>query len=271
MRIKIAHDIEFAFEQPARNVLMALKLMPRDHEGQQVLSWRIEPSVDGRLRSSHDGFGNLMHLFQAEGPMDGLALRVTGLVETIDTTGTVRSAQEKVPPPVYLRQTALTQPDEAVSDLARQAGRAAGDPLGRAHALMAMVHERLAGEPERPDQPRSAAEIARAESGSPLDQAHLFCSAARVLEIPARVISGHVAGGDARTSQGVHHWAEAHLPGLGWVGFDSARCLCPSVSHVRLAAGLEGPDVAPFRLTRSGGWGETLTQIVASQALPLQQ
>ena len=46
-----------------RELIQVLRLTPRDHDGQHLRSWRIEPSADGRLRRSEDCFGNLVHTF----------------------------------------------------------------------------------------------------------------------------------------------------------------------------------------------------------------
>ncbi len=212
MRIRIAHDIEYRFDEPARAVAMAIRLMPRESEAQHIHSWRIEPSVDGRLRSATDGFGNLVHHFQADGPFDGFSLKITGLIETADTAGSVRAADEAAPPPVYLRQTSLTDPDEAIEELARAAGLDSAGPLDRLHALMRAVHE-LASADE-------------AEAVTPERQAHIMCSAARLLGIPARIVHGYVASEEPRAR--LHGWMEGHVDGLaGSASTPASACVRP--------------------------------------------
>ncbi len=60
MRIRISHSIAYAYAEPVRQLRQVLRLTPRDHDGQHVMSWRITPNIDGRLRSSQDPFGNLV-------------------------------------------------------------------------------------------------------------------------------------------------------------------------------------------------------------------
>ena len=48
MRIRISHTIGYEYAEPARHITQILRLTPRDHDGQHVMSWRIEPNVDGR-------------------------------------------------------------------------------------------------------------------------------------------------------------------------------------------------------------------------------
>ena len=48
------------------------------------------------------------------------------------------------------------------------------------------------------------------------------------------------------------------MPGLGWVGFDAANCICTTDAHARIAIGLDYLGAAPVRGTRYGGGLETL-------------
>jgi transglutaminase-like putative cysteine protease len=69
MRIQISHDTVYRYDQPVRTLTQLLRLTPRDHDGQHVLRWRIEPSVDGRLRQREDAFGNILHVFPPTVPL----------------------------------------------------------------------------------------------------------------------------------------------------------------------------------------------------------
>ena len=66
--------------------------------------------------------------------------------------------------------------------------------------------------------------------------------------------------GDGEEIQAASHaWAEAAVPGLGWVGFDPANGVSPTDAYVRVATGLDYLDAAPVRGARSGGGGERMT------------
>lgn len=73
--------------------------------------------------------------------------------------------------------------------------------------------------------------------------------------------------GDARRRAGAaatHAWAEIHVDGLGWVGFDAANSCCPDEQYIRLCSGLDADDAAPIRGLAAGGSGaETLDVSVA--------
>src|SRR6267143_2259171 len=63
------------------------------------------------------------------------------IFETRSTDGVVRGAAEPLPPAFFLRATALTAPDPAISELARRAKGAS--ELDRLYALMNAVRDRL--------------------------------------------------------------------------------------------------------------------------------
>ena len=267
MRIRISHSITYAYAEPVRQLRQVLRLTPRDHDGQHVMSWRIAPSIDGRLHAGQDPFGNITHDFSAEGPIENYAIEINGLVETVDLAGVVRGVAEKVPPDVFMRETRLTQGSEALRALADKAASRDGTDLTKLHALLDVIHGEIRCVPTADRLGIGAAACADAGEGIPQDVAHVFMACARMLGAPARYVSGYVAAsGTLPHADGAHAWAEAYLPDYGWIGFDAANGLCPIDTHVRIAAGLDYADAAPVRGARTGGQGESLLVEVSAQA-----
>ena len=267
MRIRIAHAISYDYAEPARHITQVLRLTPRDHDGQHVMSWRIEPSVDGRLRASRDAHGNIVHSFYADGPISSLSIRIDGVVETTDLAGVVRGGIEHVPCEVYRRDTLLTAPDDALRAFAEEATAGAATPLSRMHALMAALGERMTCLDASGRTGVGAATAFATREAIAQDIAHVFMAGARHLGMPARFVSGYVAGaGGLPYGDGAHAWAEVHLDDYGWIGFDCANGLCPIDTHVRVAVGLDYADAAPVRGSRQGGEGEILNARVSAVA-----
>jgi transglutaminase-like putative cysteine protease len=266
MRIRISHSISYAYAEPARHITQILRLTPRDHDGQHVMSWRIEPTVDGRLRAGQDPHGNLIHTFSADGPIATLAIQVSGLIETTDLAGVVRGGIERVPPEVFRRDTLLSAPDEALRSFALETTREAGTPLARMHALMDALHEEMTCQEPADRTGIGAAAAFAAREGIAQDLAHVFMACARHLGMPARYVSGYVAESPSLPhASGAHAWAEVHLDDYGWIGFDCANGLCPIDTHVRIASGLDYSDAAPVRGARKGGDGERLSVVVSAR------
>src|SRR5205085_1040985 len=75
------------------------------------------------------------------GPISELTVRVDGEVDTQDTSGIVSGAIERFPPSLFLRETALTKPDQAITDLGRKLHEAArGETLKFLHLLLERLH-----------------------------------------------------------------------------------------------------------------------------------
>jgi|SRR6516164_8184972 len=144
MRIRISHATTYAYDTPPTSVIQLLRLTPRDHEGQHVVSWRIDLSEDCLLHQHEDAFGNIIHTFTADGPFKTLTVEVAGEVDTLDTNGLVRGAIERFPPQFYLRETSLTKSDTAIMEFA-QATRAGtnGDTLALLHAILTALNREM--------------------------------------------------------------------------------------------------------------------------------
>jgi len=78
------------------------------------------------------------------------------------------------------------------------------------------------------------------------DHAHIFITLARMLGYPARYVSGYLMMNDRVEQDATHAWAEAHIAGLGWVGFDVSNAISPDERYVRVATGLDYREAAPI-------------------------
>lgn len=268
MHINVVHETRYTYDQPARQVVQILRLTPRNHRGQYVQFWNIDIDHDCRIVEHEDSFGNITHTFSATGPIEALKVRIEGSVETEETNGVVAGTAERLPLPLFLRQTGLTSADAAIRRLARKC--ASDNPLDAAHALMHAVGEAIEFEKTATDTSTTAAEALAAGQGVCQDFAHVFITAARTLAIPSRYVSGYFVHGDGATDhEAGHAWAEVHVPDLGWVAFDPANNTCPGESYVRVAVGLDYLDAAPVRGVQAGGMEETMS--VGVNVIGIQQ
>lgn len=267
MRICVAHESVYRYDTPSSGVIQTLRLTPRNHAGQYVVDWRIDVSADCRLEPQEDAFGNIIHAFSASGPISELRLMVEGEVETQDTVGVVRGAVERFPPSLFLRETALTQADAAILAYAAQFPRPSdSEMLATLHALQERVHEDIACDAQPTRTGATAAQAFVGKHGASRDLAHIYITIARALGVPARYVAGYfrraedvsVHDGDRAAGHDAGHgWAEAHVPGLGWVGFDPANGYCVTDQYIRVAIGLDYLGAAPVRGAHYGGGRES--------------
>jgi transglutaminase-like putative cysteine protease len=262
MRIQVSHQTTLRYEQPATGVIQMVRLTPRNHNGQYVVDWRIDVSENCEIRQHEDAFGNITHVLTADGAISELRIGVDGDVETQDMHGVVAGAIERFPPRLFLRETPLTQADAAIADFANAMWVAAGgDVLGTLHGLLDRLYETMKLDAKPALTPPSAATAFAQQRGVSQDLTHVFIASARCLDIPARYIGGHFRADGVVEQNSGHAWAEAFVPGLGWVGFDPANGFCPTDAHVRVAVGLDYLGAAPVRGSKSGGGGDEAVDV----------
>jgi transglutaminase-like putative cysteine protease len=269
LRIQVVHRTRYEYDSLARQIIQVLRVTPRSHDGQHVHGWRLDADADVRVRVSEDAYGNIVQSLWTEQPVMALELTVSGEVTTADTAGLVQGQLERLPPPVFLRRTALSAPDPAIIELAQDVAAKEADALARAHALMSTINGAMTFDTDATHTGVSAAEAFALKRGVCQDLSHVFVAAARSLGMPARYVSGHLAREDGAVQEASHAWVEAYIPDAGWVGFDPANGISPTERYVRVAVGLDYLDAAPVRGARNGGGSERLS--VRLQVQQVQQ
>lgn len=259
MRIRLTHETMYTYGTPAKGVIQTLRLTPRNHDGQHIIHWRIDVTGDCHLDQHEDAFGNITHTFSADGPLERVSVTVDGTVETQDTAGLVRDAVERFPPSLFLRETTLTLPNDAIRKLSEDVqAHAKDDRLEFLHTLMARLHEEMEFDEDPTHVSTTAATAYEIKRGVCQDFTHIFVAAARSARIPARYIGGYFCRTDRAEQNAGHAWAEAYIEDFGWLAFDPTHDVCPVESHIRVAAGLDYLGAAPVRGSRIGGSAESL-------------
>lgn len=257
MRISIRHQLSITPPPGTTNAVLQLLLTPRSGPTQTVESWSVEgPGIDNAGRFT-DAFGNMAHLVNQSRPEGDLVVTVKGVVATSDRHGVLGRPGDEPVPALCLRVTTLTKPSVALYGKFRGSKESR---LNILHGLMARVGE-LLGTNEEPARMQMQMSAGGAQSQSQgvgqsklppaRDYAHAFIGACRALEIPARYVTGYLAGAEDGLPA-FHAWAEAYDGGLGWIGFDPRLQLCPTDRHVRLAVGLDGLGAQPVRVVPAG-------------------
>jgi transglutaminase-like putative cysteine protease len=213
---------------------------------QDVLEWQM--AVDGAvIEAAYDDHnGNATTLISFGNDVEEVAVTTSALVEVRDTAGMVGPHAGFMPLWLFTNQTALTKPGPKLKALARDFPLSMCSTL---HALSRAVGEVVTYEKGVTDVTTTAEQALELGKGVCQDHAHVFIGAARLLGVPARYVSGYLLM-DASTAQDAGHaWAEAHVPGLGWVGFD------PPTRSARTVA-MSALPLAPImpRLRPSPAW-----------------
>ncbi len=258
MRLSIDHRTTYRFSTPQARLVQMLRMTPGDTLHQTIADWRIDVDCDARLKPARDGFGNRVTMLYVEGPLTAIELNVSGEVLTTPCNGVLEGVDERFPPALFLRCTAVTQGDAAIAAFA-EAACAQAKPLDRLHAINRAVHRHFDLVHERPPPGYSAARAFADGRATSRDMAHVFIVAAHSIGAPARYVSGYsliIANGATQPTP--HGWAEAYVEGLGWVGFDPSMGLCAAEEYVRVAIGLDAAGAAAVAGSRLGEGDEQL-------------
>lgn len=265
MRLSIDHRTVYRFSEPQSRLVQMLRMTPENSHDQTVARWRIDVDHDATMRRGRDGFGNAVTMLYVEGPLLDIEIAVRGEVLTSHSDGVVRGVNEVLPPAVFLRATDATPRDPAIAAFAREVVAGADGVIAQLHRLNHAFHGRFALDRRRPEAGLSAAVAFTREAATSRDLAQMFAVAARSLDIPARYVSGYsIVEGSLRPTP--HGWAEAHVPGLGWVGFDPCTGRSPQEESVRVAAALDAAGAAPVAGSRLGEGEEELDVAVKVSA-----
>jgi transglutaminase-like putative cysteine protease len=271
MRLGISHTTRYGFSGPVSQGLQRLRLTPLRLAGQTVASWSLDLEGARHEAGYTDAYGNRVDLISFLPGVEAVTIHAHGVVDTRDNAGVIGTAQGMLPLWHFTEQTALTEGGAAMAALLDGLGGGEDDVLSRLHALAGLVREAVAYEPGHTDVATTAEAVLEAGRGVCQDQAHVFIGAARSLGIPARYASGYLMMDETIEQEASHAWAEAHVPGLGWVGFDIANAICPDARYVHLATGADYTACAPITGLHQGALDEAMHVSLAVEQQRVEQ
>jgi transglutaminase-like putative cysteine protease len=245
VRLSIDHVTTYHFAAPVRQGLQRLRLTPMACAGQTVIAWDITSEGAAAEVCYDDEYTNRVTLIGVASGGDAVTIRAHGLIETRDAAGVFGRHTGYLPLWHFVRETALTRPGTGIAALT--SGLGGDDRLATLHALADRVAAAVVYAPGHTDVATTAEGALAAGRGVCQDQAHVFIAAARHLGIPARYVSGYLLIDGREDQDAGHGWAEGHVEGLGWVGFDVANAICPDARYVRVATGRDYDEAAPVK------------------------
>ncbi|MGX9354076.1 transglutaminase family protein [Roseobacteraceae bacterium S113] len=257
MRLSVHHITRYRFDAPVSFGLQQLRKIPKTNDLQQVIAW--DTQIEGGIKelSFDDHHNNRTELISFERGTTEVVITSRGEVALSESHGILGRHRGPAPLWVYEAATERTKAGAGVRALLADVG-----PLGALdslHALSEAVRARVAYTLGASEPDWSAEAALNAGQGVCQDHAHVFLACARAAGVPARYVSGYLMLDDTTAQDAMHAWVEAHVPDLGWVGFDVSNGISPDTRYVRVATGLDYSDAAPISGTRSSGVGEELS------------
>ncbi|WP_338446410.1 transglutaminase family protein [Pelagerythrobacter marensis] len=258
MRLSIRHRTRYAFAEPVVHALQRLRLTPKATQGQDILAWDMTYENAIPQLEYDDQHFNRVTLIAVEQGVREVVVSCSGIVDTEDNAGVIGRHSGHLPLWSFLAQTPLTRPGEAVRRMLRDLDCAPDAKLDYLHALSRRIRTAVEYRTGTTKVDTTAEEATGAGRGVCQDHAHIFIGAARAAQIPARYVSGYLMMNDRIEQEATHAWAEAHVEGLGWVGFDISNGISPDPRYVRVATGRDYRDAAPITGISFGAVSEDL-------------
>ena len=257
MKLRIQHTTKYSYDAPVSYGLQQVRLQPANSRHQTVNNWNVAISGGKAELAFQDQYENRTLLVKADAGTTELSVEVSGEVETHTSDGIFGKVYGTAPLWHFKQSTPRTQAGRGVKKLAKAVAKA-DNPLDGLHALSQAIIAEAPYNTTGTEAGTTAEEALSAGAGVCQDHAQIFVSAARSAGIPARYVSGYLMMNDRVDQDASHAWAEAHLDGLGWVGFDVSNGISPDERYVRIATGLDSRDASPISGVRLGSAAESM-------------
>lgn len=271
MRLAIRHTTRYEFGEPVVHALQRLRLTPKETQGQSILEWdMLYENAQPELEYDDQNFNHCTLVCVEPGATEVIVTCI-GKVDTEDNAGVIGQHSGHLPLWSFCSQTKLTKPGPKMRAMIKDLPEPGeGEVLDHLHALSARIRELVEYETGTTSVTTTAEEAMGNATGVCQDHAHIFIGAARAAGIPARYVSGYLMMNDRIEQEATHAWAEAHVDGLGWVGFDISNGISPDPRYVRVATGRDYRDAAPVTGISFGSTQQVLTVDVAVEQQQIQ-
>jgi transglutaminase-like putative cysteine protease len=261
MQYTIRHETRCHFDHPASYSIRNLRVTPREEGGLRITQWQV--STPTRPTRGVDAWGNTTHQIALTEPHEDVRIIASGIVEVPDQAQVhLEALNDLLPAQIYLPQTSLTAPDDALREFALTHFGSAPPSIPRLSGGLTALQALITPSPSAGESILGAAKGFARRSATVQDQVHMMLSICRQLGIPARFVSGYMLGEKITE----YAWADVWLASEGhWISFDVRRAHTAYGRLIRLAVGRDYLDTCPMRTAHQGGGHEEVR--VSLQAL----
>lgn len=259
MRCEIRHTTEYHYPKPAWDSFNEVRLHPMQEVRQSLRSFHLHVTPEAQITSHRDYFGAIVHHVHVHEAHIHLLIEAQAMVDTHAIT-LPNPAPMTVLDEVRGQHIEFLVPCPRVpaGDWPEVFGIARPGPyddlVGFLSDLNTQLHRQFTYDARATNVSTPLAEFARHRRGVCQDFTQAMLGILRQLGIPARYVSGYLYnGGGMLGADATHAWAEALIPGYGWLGYDPTNNCLAGEKHIKIAHGREYSDVSPVRGTYYGG------------------
>jgi transglutaminase-like putative cysteine protease len=275
-RFKIHHITRYTYEGSVRDSANQIMLYPVADEFQEVVLHTLTVSGNPTIEKHTDYFNNKVGTFTHSQPHHELLIdsrlevitRRKSLPEDVKTAEMQWQELERLRFQVpYIDFLKLETSDvmNEMRQIVKEIHDPSCSPLAAASKFCTYVCKNFIYKKGITTIDTTLDEIWKLKSGVCQDFALILLAMLRVVNVPARYVSGYICPhkNGMRGEGATHAWVEAYIPFYGWIGLDPTNDCLANENHVKLAVGKNFYDCSPVRGTYRGTSDHTLEVAVA--------
>ncbi len=270
-RFKIHHVTKYTYEAPVRDSANQIVLFPIQDEFQEVLKQELLITGDPYVEIYKDYYGNEVGSFMHAEPHHELV--IDSKVELITKPKALPKDDEDFHEQWNHLYQIANKPDfidflnpeyfnalEEVKNIADKEQFKILTPFVSAQKLTDYVFSNFKYIKGITSVETTLEEVWKLKAGVCQDFAHILLVMLRLINVPARYVSGYICPNKngMRGEGATHAWVEAYIPAYGWLGLDPTNNCITNDRHVRLAVGRNFSDCSPVKGTYKGTSNHTL-------------
>jgi transglutaminase-like putative cysteine protease len=270
-KFKIQHITTYHYEIPVRDSANQIMLYPFNDERQEVVLHELYITGNPAVEVHQDVFNNRVGTFTHSQPHKELI--INSILEVVTTPieppqmlrnvetqwNMLQQIRFEFPYIDFLRNEIFRSLPELKKVMSELDDQKEG-PLASARKFLDYVFKNFTYKKGITTVDTTLDEIWELRSGVCQDFAHILLAMLKLVNIPARYVSGYICPNKngMRGEGATHAWVEAYMPEYGWIGLDPTNNCITNENHVRLAVGKNFYDCSPVRGTYRGSSDHTL-------------
>lgn len=259
-QFKIKHITKYTYQGLVRDSANQIILFPISDPYQEVLKHDLQISGEPPVDVYRDYYGNEVGNFTCSSPHSELSIISSIIVTTKNKPlpeddifpnqqwHDLLKLKNKIPYIDYLNQEYFEGLNE-LREIVEREHLPERTPYEAALKYCRYVYDNFDYIPGITTVETTLDEVWKIKAGVCQDFAHILLVMLRLVNIPARYVSGYVCPhkNGMRGEGATHAWVEAYLPNYGWLGLDPTNNCVANETHVRLAVGRNFTDCSPVK------------------------
>lgn len=258
MLYSIKHRTEYSYSKQVFFEPMTVKLRPSSNAHQHLIDFRIDIYPEPAGKSDIvDLYGNDSIVIWFNGLHSKLTINTLSKVKTlvknpynfIITSKEISTLpvnisiyNEEIIKPYITNEFQSKELKKLVASLLDSETR---DTLRFSTTICSYIYDNFTQEIRETGEPYSPDETISLGRGSCRDLSVLLVEAFRIVNLPARYVSGYSYGTGENIEEELHSWTEIYIPGAGWKGFDPSLGLATDSTYIQVATGVSHRETAP--------------------------